>query len=106
MSRKSRYPRGESRRMRVIEGALIDEHGGRLDRDYTVDFSSLQEQTLQAASRLVQLDGLDAPSEITLADFQQLLRRLTPGDEPLIVRYTNPQETIVGIDVSDCPRAQ
>lgn len=91
--------------MRVIDGALIDEHGERIDRDFDFDPDDLDVGLLEAADQLVQLDGRRSPQEITRVEFERLLGSLTDDDETWIIRYVKGNRSIIGIDVSDCPSA-
>lgn len=105
MGKQHRYRPGESRMIRVIDGALIDEQGERLDRDHSFDEANLETALLESADRLVQLDGRRAPRDISRGEFERLLASLSDDDQPWILRYANGQRSIIGIDVSDCPNA-
>jgi hypothetical protein len=103
VSKERRYPGGGTRRMRIVDYALIDERGERFEQDRSAGANSHDGRLIADADRLVQLSGRDAPSELTPAEFTRLVERHAGDDDLWIVRFARPGRSILGIDVSNCP---
>jgi hypothetical protein len=107
MTKRRRYRLGETRAIRKIDDALIDEVGDRWDR--IVDAGSQYCLTsteyvpyLERAVRWVEMSHRDAPTPLDRQTFDGIVRDHDP-DALCVQVFARGAEVIVGVDRSDCP---